>query len=401
MKLLKLFTADPRQVEKHMIVFRGATSCPNAVSVDIDAWQARFSVVPIWSVSGPRTNPCQLPSASRSRYRLSEFRDGSAELAEGNLRRMDELHLDFPFASSRTLRDLPNAGGRGSSFQFCITRGRCRWCARARSHGVLLITKYMLDAGAFRPKLKAADKALRRLNLHQNPAETLYIRRLENGLERPGGRSRPARRHLASLVVADAFAGALTLGSIRTFPATAETENTASAGGFEPPHGGIKFRCLTDLPCSGTGRCIRRRNSSLWRPRRLDHNARRDAPLSFAQFEREGFGERIRDKIAASKRKALWVGGPVPFGKRRYPFLRGQNYTPNNTLVVLTYASADSTPMPGTLMRSDLLPQLPPGNEHRPDNQRDVGTVEQQSFNLPIEGQSPHPLKKPMHNVFA
>ena len=77
----------------------------------------------------------------------------------------------------------------------------------------------------------------------------------------------------------------------------------AGAGRFEPPHGGIKFRCLTDLPCSGTGRCIRRRNSSLWRPRRLDHNARRDAPLSFAQFEREGIGERIRDKIAASNRK--------------------------------------------------------------------------------------------------
>jgi hypothetical protein len=48
---------------------------------------------------------------------------------------------------------------------------------------------------------------LRRLNLHQNPAETLYIRRLENGLERPCGRSRPAPRHLASLVAADAFAG--------------------------------------------------------------------------------------------------------------------------------------------------------------------------------------------------
>jgi hypothetical protein len=43
---------------------------------------------------------------------------------------------------------------------------------------------------------------LRRLNLHQNPAETLHIRRLENGLERPCGRSRPAPRHLASLVVA-------------------------------------------------------------------------------------------------------------------------------------------------------------------------------------------------------
>src|ERR671932_1409820 len=36
--------------------------------------------------------------------------------------------------------------------------------------------------------------------------------------------------------------------------------------------------------------------------------------LSFAQFEREVTGERIRDKIAASKRKGLWVGGPVPLG---------------------------------------------------------------------------------------
>jgi site-specific DNA recombinase len=36
--------------------------------------------------------------------------------------------------------------------------------------------------------------------------------------------------------------------------------------------------------------------------------------LSFAQFEREVTSERIRDKIAASKRKGLWVGGPLPFG---------------------------------------------------------------------------------------
>jgi Recombinase/Resolvase, N terminal domain len=39
--------------------------------------------------------------------------------------------------------------------------------------------------------------------------------------------------------------------------------------------------------------------------------------LSFAQFEREMIGERVRDKIAASKRKGLWVGGPVPLGYRR------------------------------------------------------------------------------------
>jgi DNA invertase Pin-like site-specific DNA recombinase len=36
--------------------------------------------------------------------------------------------------------------------------------------------------------------------------------------------------------------------------------------------------------------------------------------LSFAQFEREVTGERIRDKIAASKRKGIWMGGYTPLG---------------------------------------------------------------------------------------
>ena len=38
--------------------------------------------------------------------------------------------------------------------------------------------------------------------------------------------------------------------------------------------------------------------------------------LSFAQFEREVTGERIRDKIAASKKKGLWMGGVIPLGYR-------------------------------------------------------------------------------------
>jgi site-specific DNA recombinase len=38
--------------------------------------------------------------------------------------------------------------------------------------------------------------------------------------------------------------------------------------------------------------------------------------LSFAQFEREVIGERVRDKIAASKRKGIWVGGTAPIGYR-------------------------------------------------------------------------------------
>lgn len=36
--------------------------------------------------------------------------------------------------------------------------------------------------------------------------------------------------------------------------------------------------------------------------------------LSFAQFEREVTGERIRDKFAASKKKGMWMGGPPPLG---------------------------------------------------------------------------------------
>ena len=36
--------------------------------------------------------------------------------------------------------------------------------------------------------------------------------------------------------------------------------------------------------------------------------------LSFAQFEREVTSERIRDKVAASKKKGIWVGGPLPLG---------------------------------------------------------------------------------------
>jgi site-specific DNA recombinase len=36
--------------------------------------------------------------------------------------------------------------------------------------------------------------------------------------------------------------------------------------------------------------------------------------LSFAQFEREVTGERIRDKIAASKKKGMWMGGVPPLG---------------------------------------------------------------------------------------
>ena len=52
--------------------------------------------------------------------------------------------------------------------------------------------------------------------------------------------------------------------------------------------------------------------------------------LSFAQFEREVTSERIRDKISASKRKGLWVGGMVPLG-----------YKVKNRKVVVIKSEAD------------------------------------------------------------
>ena len=57
--------------------------------------------------------------------------------------------------------------------------------------------------------------------------------------------------------------------------------------------------------------------------------------LSFAQFEREVTGERIRDKIAASKEKGMWMGGMPPLG-----------------FDVKTASSSSTTPRPASLSRS-------------------------------------------------
>src|SRR6202162_5801703 len=53
--------------------------------------------------------------------------------------------------------------------------------------------------------------------------------------------------------------------------------------------------------------------------------------LSFAQFEREVTGERIRDKIAASKKKSMWMGGNVPLG-----------YDANERTLVINPAEAET-----------------------------------------------------------
>ena len=72
--------------------------------------------------------------------------------------------------------------------------------------------------------------------------------------------------------------------------------------------------------------------------------------LSFAQFEREVTSERIRDKIAASKRKGLWVGGMAPLGydtrTARYPSmtLRLTGSAPSSAVIYDSAASTGSWP---------------------------------------------------------
>jgi site-specific DNA recombinase len=55
--------------------------------------------------------------------------------------------------------------------------------------------------------------------------------------------------------------------------------------------------------------------------------------LSFAQFEREVTGERIRDKLAASKKKGMWMGGVVPLGYDCFDHHLIVNRTEANTVL--------------------------------------------------------------------
>ena len=74
--------------------------------------------------------------------------------------------------------------------------------------------------------------------------------------------------------------------------------------------------------------------------------------LSFAQFEREIAGERIRHKIAASKRKGMWMGGNVPLGYD----VKDRKLTVNETgastvrLIFRRYAELESV----ALLRAEL-----------------------------------------------
>src|SRR4051794_9081203 len=63
----------------------------------------------------------------------------------------------------------------------------------------------------------------------------------------------------------------------------------------------------------GQPRRVVRRGDPTVQHHQLDGPAHAQYPVVVCQFERELIGERVRDKIAASKRKGIWVGGPVRF----------------------------------------------------------------------------------------
>src|SRR6202045_3453252 len=74
--------------------------------------------------------------------------------------------------------------------------------------------------------------------------------------------------------------------------------------------------------------------------------------LSFAQFEREIAGERIRDKIAASKAKGMWMGGNVPLGYdvRERKLVMSEAEAPTVQMIFQRYAELGSV----ALLKAEL-----------------------------------------------
>ena len=93
--------------------------------------------------------------------------------------------------------------------------------------------------------------------------------------------------------------------------------------------------------------------------------------LTFAQFEREVIGERIRDKVAASKARGMWMGGKVPLG-----------YDVRDRKLVVNEAEAARVRRVFELLRRDRLrrrrrcggcgPRASPARRGRPLDKGDV-----------------------------
>ena len=96
--------------------------------------------------------------------------------------------------------------------------------------------------------------------------------------------------------------------------------------------------------------------------------------LSFAQFEREVIGERVRDKIAASKAKGIWVGGPIPLGyasvKKKLVVLPDEADTVRTIFRRYLELGLDQGPCRGS--RPQGLSDQAPGDQQWPGPWRDT-----------------------------
>jgi len=104
--------------------------------------------------------------------------------------------------------------------------------------------------------------------------------------------------------------------------------------------------------------------------------------LSFAQFEREVIGERVRDKIAASKRKGIWVGGPVPLG-----------YASINKKLVVVPDEAETVRFDFSALPRTRLDRSPNGRARSPRGAHQAPSRQQwpESWRDPFRDWSPRP----------
>src|ERR1700730_4474306 len=89
--------------------------------------------------------------------------------------------------------------------------------------------------------------------------------------------------------------------------------------------------------------------------------------LSFAQFEREIAGERIRDKIAASKAKGMWMGGNVPLGYdvRERKLVVGEAEASTVRMIFQRYAELGSVALEGRARAGRHREQATGGSRRR------------------------------------
>jgi site-specific DNA recombinase len=108
------------------------------------------------------------------------------------------------------------------------------------------------------------------------------------------------------------------LPGVRALAARIEAGSGRTQGGLRPPNSALT-RTKLRLLCTLRGGVSHSVSTSCWATQSFNTTTSMgrltlNILLSFAQFEREVIGERIRDKFAASRKRGMWMGGYVPLG---------------------------------------------------------------------------------------